>query len=690
MSKSRYAFGVAALVVLGWFVAAGVLGPLSGKLSEVQTNDNAAFLPASAEATRAQQQAAAFTGTPTTPAVVVFERRGGLTEPDRTAIAAVVARLPQVAGVGGAVFASESDDKEAVQVFVPVTAGSQKVGPTVEALRELARAGAPPGLVVHVAGPAGLVADLVGVFGGIDVQLLLVTAGVVLVILLVVYRSPVLWIIPMASVGVAYAAAAAVVYALAKNDVVDLNGQAQGILTVLVFGAGTDYALLLIARYREELRRHDRPVDAMLAALRGAAPAIVASALTVAASMLCLLVSDLNSNRALGPVGAAGVLAALVVMLTLLPALLLLGGRWAFWPLVPRPGQPGDDHPWWTRIAGFVGRNARLAWIVPTLLLLVLAGGLFRLDAGGVPQSESFTKTVDSVEGQQAIGRHFPAGAGSPAVVIARAPALDAVVAAAKVPGVAAVVPYPSRPGAPGAPAAPPKVVDGLVRIDATLTDPADGDAAAETVRRLREAVHAVPGASAVVGGFTAVQLDTRAASRRDLTVIIPLVLALITLILALLLRSLLAPLLLIGTVVLSFVATLGLCTLLFEYVFGFAGADTSFPLFAFVFLIALGIDYNIFLMSRVREESGRHGTREGTLRGLAVTGGVITSAGVVLAATFAALAVLPLVALVEVGVAVMVGVLLDTIVVRSLLVPALAHQLGDRIWWPGKLARRD
>ncbi|MGY0235831.1 MMPL family transporter [Longispora urticae] len=687
MSKSRYAFGVAALVVLGWFVAAGVLGPLSGKLSEVQTNDNAAFLPASAEATRAQQSAAAFTGTPTTPAVVVFERRGGLTDPDRAAIAAVVAKVPQVPGVGGAAFATESDDKEAVQVFVPVTAGGQKVGPTVAGLRELARDGAPPGLVVHVAGPAGLVADLVAVFGGIDVQLLLVTAGVVLVILLVVYRSPVLWIIPMASVGVAYAAAAAVVYALAKNDVVDLNGQAQGILTVLVFGAGTDYALLLIARYREELRRHDRPVDAMLAALRGAAPAIVASALTVAASMLCLLVSDLNSNRALGPVGAAGVLAALVVMLTLLPALLLLGGRWAFWPLVPRPGQPGDDHPWWTRIAGFVGRNARLAWIVPSLLLLVLAGGLFRLDAGGVPQSESFTKTVDSVEGQQAIGRHFPAGAGSPAVVIARASDLDAVVAAARVPGVAAVVPYPSRPGTP---AAPPKVVDGLVRIDATLTDPADSDAAAETVRRLREAVHAVPDASAVVGGFTAVQLDTRAASRRDLTVIIPLVLALITLILALLLRSLLAPLLLIGTVVLSFVATLGLCTLLFEYVFGFAGADTSFPLFAFVFLIALGIDYNIFLMSRVREESGRHGTREGTLRGLAVTGGVITSAGVVLAATFAALAVLPLVALVEVGVAVMVGVLLDTIVVRSLLVPALAHQLGDRIWWPGRMGRRD
>ncbi|HEV7656918.1 MAG TPA: MMPL family transporter, partial [Mycobacteriales bacterium] len=429
--------------------------------------------------------------------------------------------------------------------------------------------------------------------------------------------------------------------------------------------------------------------EAMGAALRGAGPAVLASGVTVILGLLCLLVSDLSSNKSLGPVAALGIAATMSAMLTLLPTLLALAGRRAFWPFVPQFGSESTETTGiWGRVARFVGRHGRPTAAVVTLALIALAFGITQLRVSGISQSQSFTTSPESVVGEQALERHFPAGIGSPAVIIARQSGGDAVLAAARaVPGVSQVA-YLTEAGAT-APASAPKVVGGLVEIDATLTDNPDSAGGRATIVRLRTAVHAVPGAEAKVGGFTAINLDVSDASRRDRTVIIPIVLVVIFVVLAVLLRALVAPLVLIVTVVLSFAATLGVCALVFNHVFKFAGADTSFPLFAFVFLVALGIDYNIFLMTRVREETLQIGTRPGVLRGLAVTGGVITSAGVVLAATFSVLGVLPLVFLAELGFAVAFGVLLDTIVVRSLLVPALVYDLGRIVWWPGALARK-
>ncbi|MGS2618633.1 MMPL family transporter [Micromonospora sp. LZ34] len=683
---------IALAVVLAWLVAGALAGPYSGRLGEVATNDNAAFLPADAEATRAQELSGRFVERQSTPALVVYERTTGITDADRQRVAADAARFADVPGVIGPLPPPiPSQDGQALQVVVPIDdADGERIGVVVEQVRDIA-SGDRDGLTVDVAGPAGLLADLIEVFAAIDGTLLLVTLCVVLVILLVVYRSPILWIFPLLAAGMSFALAAAFVYLLADTGVITLNGQAQGILTVLVFGAGTDYALLLVARYREELHRHARPWDAMRTAWKGAAPAIIASGGTVILSLLCLLLSSLNSNRALGPVAAIGIAATLLVMLTFLPALLVLGGRWAFWPRRPREdeAEPRAEHGLWRRIAGFVARRARPVWLVTAVALAVLALGLIQLNATTLGQSDLFTERTDSVAGQEVIARHYPAGTGSPATIVTKEQTARQVAEAARgVRGVAAVRPVTEQRAGPPAENAPPKVVDGTVRLEATLADPPDSDGAERAIRDLRAAVHRVPGADAVVGGFTAINVDTADASTRDQNVIIPVVLVVIAIILALLLRALLAPILLIATVLLSFAATLGLCALIFRHVLDFPGVDASFPLFAFVFLVALGIDYNIFLMSRVREESVRRGTRAGVLAGLAVTGGVITSAGVVLAATFSALAVLPLVVLVELGVAVAVGVLIDTIVVRSLLVPALAYDIGPRVWWPGRLAR--
>ncbi|MCM0675217.1 MMPL family transporter [Micromonospora phytophila] len=683
---------IAAALVLAWLVIGGVAGPFSGKLGEVATNDNASFLPTDAEGTRAQELAGKFVERQSIPALVVYERVAGITDADKQRVAADAVRFAQLPGVIGPLPPPiPSEDGQALQVVVPIDdAEGEAIGAVVEEVRAIA-GGHRDGLTVDVAGPAGLLADLIEVFSAIDGTLLLVTLCVVLVILLIVYRSPVLWIFPLLAAGMSYALASVFVYLLADADVIKLNGQAQGILTVLVFGAGTDYALLLVARYREELHRHERPWDAMRTAWKGAAPAIIASGGTVILSLLCLLLSSLNSNRALGPVAAIGIAATLLVMLTFLPALLVLGGRWAFWPRRPRPDQadPQTELGLWSRIAGFVARRSRPVWLLTALALGALAFGLTQLNVTTLGQSDLFTERTDSVAGQEVIARHYPAGTGSPATIFTtQQTAEQAARVAQGVPGVAAVRPVTGDRAGPPDPGAPPKVVDGTVQLEATLADPPDSDGAERAIRDLRTAVHAVPGSDSVVGGFTAINVDTSDASRRDQNVIIPVVLVVIAIILALLLRAILTPILLIATVLLSFAATLGLCALIFRYVLDFPGVDASFPLFAFVFLVALGIDYNIFLMSRVREESVRRGTRAGVLAGLAVTGGVITSAGIVLAATFSALAVLPLVVLVELGVAVAVGVLIDTIVVRSLLVPALAYDIGPKIWWPSRLSR--
>jgi RND superfamily putative drug exporter len=571
---------------------------------------------------------------------------------------------------------------------VPLRADlDDEVGPAVDAIR--AAAGQVPGTRAHVTGPAATQADLSEAFAGIDGVLLAVALSVVLVILLVVYRSVLLPLIVIVTAVFALALASAVVYALADRDVVRVDGQVQGILFILVIGAATDYALLLTARFREELGAGHERWAAMRVAWRRSVGAVTASAATVALGLLALLVSDLTNNRALGPVGAIGVVCAVVATLTFLPAVLVLLGRAAYWPARPGPtadrGRPGR-RGLWERVAALVDQRPRRIWAATLLALAACAAFSPLLKASGVPLNEIFINDTRSVAGQEALTAHFPAGAGNPAVVIARADRTQQVIdAAGRVDGVAQAVPVGEggRPD-PGDPA----VVDGRVRIDATLTAAADSDAAKRTIPRLREAVHAVDGADAHVGGYTAEQYDTQQTSAHDRTLIIPIVLAIILLILIALLRSLLLPVLLVATVALNYLATLGVTALVFTHGFGFSGTDASVPLYGFVFLVALGVDYNIFLMTRVREEARRDGNRAGVMTGLTATGGVITSAGVVLAATFAALVVIPLAFMAQIAFIVAFGVLLDTLVVRSLLVPALVRHIGPTVWWPDRTIR--
>lgn len=690
----RWRWLLPALGLVLWLVVGGAMGGLAGKTAEVQKNDNASFLPESAEATAVLDLAKEFNGIDVVPALLVYGRDSGLTEADKAVItgqlAEIKARLgDRIADVP--MIPQFSSDGRAAQVNVLFTeTDAQKNMADVTWIRD--HVGLPDGLNAHVGGLGGILTDMMEVFGSIDGLLLGVTVGIILVILLVVYRSPILPLVVLFGAGIAFALANGVVYLLAKAEVITVSGQSQAILDVLVLGAATDYAMLLVSRFREELRHTESKYDAMRVALRASIEPIAASGATVILGLLCLLVSDLASNKGLGPVGAIGIASSLAVSLTLLPAILALLGRAAFWPIRPRFGSvPVEERGIWAKVSALVGRRARLVWIATAVVLLAGVAGLTQLKAEGIPQSEGFTGRPDSVAAQELTNAHFPGGTGSPAQIVARAEKLDQVLLTVRqTKGVAEAAPYTGAPAIPGLPTPDPKQVDGLIRIDATLSDAADSPAALKTVERLRTAVHAIDGADAKVGGFSAINYDVQHTSQRDRNVIIPLVLGVIFLILMVLLRSLVAPLLLIATVVLSYLATLGISGIVFTDILGFPGADSSYPLFAFVFLVALGVDYNIFLMTRVREEAGKLGHQAGTLKGLAVTGGVITSAGVVLAATFAALAVLPLVFVVEIAFAVAFGVLLDTLLVRSLLVPALTVDIGRLVWWPGKLWRAE
>lgn len=684
----RWRWLLPAVAVVVWLVLGGPLGQYAGLLSEVQENDSAAFLPADAESTRAGERAAEFAAEDVIPAVIVYEFDRATTPDDLAAIAADAAEIAEIEGVvGEPVGPIPADDGAAVQVVVPLD-GSEgfAVSDYVEQIRQVVGSDGSleiDGAVSFVTGPAGFLADFGEAFGEIDGLLLLTTLSVVLVILLVVYRSPVLPLLVLFSSVLALGMASAVIYALADNDVLTLNGQSQGILFILVVGAATDYSLLLVSRYREELRRHHSAYDAMRVTLRGTFEAILASGGTVILGVMALLLSELNSIQGLGPVAAVGIVFAMASALTFLPAVLVLLGRGAFWPFRPGYGSaPTEVRGIWGRVARFVGRRHRPVWIVVSLLLVGLAAFVPQFKADGVAQSDFFLTTVESTEGQEALARHFPAGTGSPATVIGPSDDLEAMTdAIARIDGVASVTPQVNPASGEVL------VVDDLVLLDVTLVDAADSDEAEQTVVQMREALDDVS-TETLVGGTTAVQLDTQQAAQRDLFVIIPVVLLVILLVLMALLRSVLLPVLLIGTVVISFFATLGLGAIVFTTVFDFPGADPSVPLFAFVFLAALGIDYNIFLMTRAREETIAFGTRRGILKSLAVTGGVITSAGIVLAATFGALFVLPILFLAQIAFLVAAGVLIDALIVRSLLVPALVYDIGPRVWWPSRLAR--
>ncbi|WP_369216137.1 MMPL family transporter [Streptomyces flavofungini] len=685
---------VPAVLLVAWLGVGGVLGPYAGKLGEVATNDQAAFLPQNAESTRVIEAQRAFDQKETLPAVVVWTAEGEsdgsarrLTDAQRDAASRALRSLDGSPGTTGrASPALAAKDGRALQGIVQLRPDLGDGLPDV--LDRIDEAAAKvPGTTAQLAGPAASQADLSDAFAGIDGILLGVALVTVLLILLLVYRSLLLPFVIIIGAVFALGLACAIVYALADHDVVRVDGQVQGILSILVIGAATDYALLLTARFREELALDGDRTAAMRSALRRSAGPIVASGATVALGLLALLLSDLTNNRALGPVGAIGIGCAVLSALTFLPAALLLLGRAAYWPAKPRTAPEGSaGHGVWRTVARVVDRAPRKVWAWTLAALCVCAAFAPTLESKGVPLDEIFVNDAPSVAAQKTLGEHFPGGSGNPAVVIVDAAEADRVTKAVqRTEGVAeaAAVTASGRPGA-----GEPLVVDGRVRLDATLEDPTDSDAAKRTVARLREAVHSINGADGLVGGYTAQQYDTQRTAEHDRALIMPVILAIILVILVGLLRSLLMPLLLVATVALNFVATLGVASLVFGHVLGFSGTDASVPLYGFVFLVALGVDYNIFLMSRVREESARHGTRDGVLRGLTATGGVITSAGVVLAATFAALGVIPLAFLLQIAFIVAFGVLLDTLVVRSLLVPALVRDIGDTAWWPGRPGR--
>jgi putative drug exporter of the RND superfamily len=664
------------LVLVFWLIVIAIAGPLAGKLMGAEKNDASAYLPKSAESTQELNLQSRFVPKNLNPAVVVYTRPSGLTPADLRKAAAdarIFAAMPAVHGrVTGPI---PSADHQAMQTIVGSSLGfNANIEQFISNLRATAARG-DPGLSVHIAGPAASAADQVKIFKGIDSTLLYATLAVIIVLLLLTYRSPVLWLLPIISAGVSLSVAEAVIYELTKHGLV-VNGQSAGILVVLVLGASTDYALLLVARYREELRRHEDRHEAMAIALRRAGPAIIASAGTVIAGMLCLLVADSADISGLGPVAAIGIAVGLLAMITLLPALLVITGRWVFWPLRPRYGSPEPTtRGFWARVGRSIAVRPRTVWVATAVVLACAWLGLIGFKIGPLTTAQSYRGTPASVAAQQVLDRHFPGGSGEPVAVIGNAAAASRLHAAlASTPGMAAVT--------------SPAVKDGLVYLQGTLASPPDSPAATVTVDRVRTALHAIPGADAKVGGGTAINADVEHYATRDRNLIIPLVLFVVLIILGLLLRSVVAAFLLIGTVVLSFGAALGLSALVFRHVFGFAGADTVMPLFAFVFLVALGIDYNIFLMTRVREESKRSGTRRGAITGLAATGGVITSAGLILAGTFATLGTLPLVILTEIGFTVAVGVLIDTILVRSVLVTALTLDVGRWMWWPSRLAR--
>ena len=665
------------VVLLFWLVVFfGLNGAnIFDKFADAEQNRSVDYLPQNAESVKVLEQVDDFPSGERFAAVVAYRRDGGLSDPDKALIARDNAELAKVSTGGKPPPPQISQDGTTALNVAPLetTGEAEILTDEVDAVRKVAE-GAPDGLQVEVTGPAGFAADAVEVFESINGVLLLGTALLVFVLLILIYRSPIFWFIPFFAVIVAEVSSRGLGYLLSEIGVT-VTGQSSSILTVLVFGAGTDYALLIVARYREELRREEDRHAAVATAMRTAGPAIVASAATVMVGLLCLSLAEVTGTNGLALIGAMGVGLSMVVMCTLLPALLAIVPRWFFWPRIPHVGDEGADatHGIWRRIAERVGGRPRAVGIAGGLLLLAMTSGL-AFYSTDLTTGNSFRNEESSTRGQELVARAFPAGANVPNTVLVPNPLQAGEVSEAlrKRPEVASV----GRPenGEPGA------------RFDLVLkADPYSPDAF-DQIPKLRKVAREAGGEGVLIGGPTAEERDLRASAERDTKVIVPLVLVVIFLVLAVLLRAIVLPAILLATVVASWVAALGVGFLFFEFVFDFPGADPSLTLFTFVFLVALGVDYNIFLMARVREEALRHGTRQGMLRGLAVTGGVITSAGIVLAGTFSVLASLPLVFLTEIGFVVAFGVLLDTFIVRSVIVPALVFDIGPRVWWPSTL----
>ncbi|WP_253811139.1 MMPL family transporter [Nocardia amikacinitolerans] len=635
-------------------------------------------LPASSESARAALAADQFPDAGNAAAIVVATRAddGELTQADLAALEASLARADAQAGPTGVVVAP--DGRAALgPVVVPADLNGFALTDRIEELRAAVTSDAPEGLRLQVTGGPAFGADIADSFSGANTLLLAVTAIVVMVLLIVTYRSPVLWLVPLTVVGLADRVATSVGTALADLTGLAFDGSTSGITSVLVFGAGTNYALLLVSRYRDELHRHTDHREALRAAVRRTGPAIVASNVTVVLALLTLLLGLLPNTRSLGAFAAAGLVVAVLFVLTALPPALALCGRGVFWPFVPRPdGRDAAEGGAWAAVATRVVRRPVVVACGASAVLVVFAAGLATTDIG-LSRTEQFRVRAESVDGLNVLAEHFPSGTSDPAVVIARTSATTPVQSALDtVSGV-------SRATVTGT------SENGWTRWSVVLDAAPASAAAFTTIESIRSAVAATPGAQALVGGSDAEALDVRDAARRDQALIIPLILAVVLLVLVVLLRALPAALLLVGVTVLSALAALGAGSWISGNVFGFPALDTNVPLFGFLFLVALGVDYTIFLVTRAREEANAHGTTQGMVRAVASTGAVITSAGVVLAAVFCVLGVLPLITLTQLGIVVGVGILLDTFVVRTLVVPALFAMLGDKVWWPAGPAER-
>ena len=671
LSKYAVLLGVVGLLFLAL--------PLAGQVGDVEDNGPTSNLPRDAESTLVEQRLPAFDADGVLPGVVVYARDGGLTAADRAAIKTDRAALADVVLDARVSAPRFSDDGEAASLVFSMDSLPDDWFDDFEEVRERTDEGAPEGLDVLVTGPSATVYDSVSVFDGLDTRILGATVLVVALLLLITYRSPVLWLLPLLAISVGAVVAESVIYLLGEHVGLPVDGQSGGILPILVFGVGTDYALLLIARYREELHRHDDRHLAMAVALRRAGPAIVASAGTVVLGLSCLTLADLNSTRSLGAVGAVGVACAAAALLVVLPMLMAVCGRWVFWPFVPRVTASHDQKPataprGWGGVVRVVTGAPRVVWVVTASALAGLALVSFTVDVGTTGMA--FRTAPDSVAGQKVLAAHFSAGTAAPIEVVADAAVSDQAAAIIEdAPGVDTVS---------DAVASPDRA---RVLLHAVLDDAPETTEAEQTVTDLRRRLDSLAGGTALVGGPTAKQLDVGETSAHDVRVIIPAVLGVVLLVLVLLLRALVGPLVLLASVVLSYGAAFGAGGLVMA-ASGFDAVDVSLPLLAFVFLVALGVDYTIFLASRMREEVAASGHHIGVVRGLVTTGGVITSAGLVLAATFSVLIVLPIVFMIGLGVVVALGICLDTFVVRTLLVPALALDIGPWFWWPGRLAR--
>ncbi|MEY4988557.1 MAG: hypothetical protein RI933_190 [Actinomycetota bacterium] len=664
-------------------------GPLRAATTE--TNPTVG-LPDSSESVIAAKLAEDLPGSDSTATVIVYAAESGkMTDEQKTWVQGAFDPIKQMV-VGGAneKFLEFSNLEVQGQAFVPpatlsndestavITVPMDKSDETevivdrVESIRELAKEGMPSGLNVYVTGPEGFSADLSGVFAGADFTLLLSTVVVVAVLLLITYRSPWLWLVPLLVVGTADGMAGQLARQVANLFGITPDASVTGILSVLVFGAGTNYALLLIARYREELFTTEDRHEAMAKALRGAGPAIIASGSTVTLALLTLSFADLAGNRSLGLVCATGVVIAMIAALGVLPAAIVIFGRGLFWPFVPKFGGVNKgENGLWAKLGRAVSKQPVAIAIIGVLALGALASGASGIKIG-LSSTESFLKTPEAVVGQNVLADAFAAGATSPTNVIVNKDKADAVVAAAlKVEGVDSAEVAVSN--------------DEIARVDVVFDAESQSEEVFAMIRELRTEVRAVDGADAVVGGLDAQALEVKEAYAHDQGLVIPLILILVFAVLIVLLRAIVAPVLLLLTVVASFFASMGAGWFLFVNVFGFPGLDLSVFLYSFLFLVALGVDYNIFLVTRAKEEAEKFGTREGMIRALGATGGVITSAGILLAAVFAVLGVLPLVALAQIGVIVCIGVLLDTLLVRTVIVPALAFIAGKKFWLPAK-----